>query len=129
MIKEIAEERTVILSTHILSEVQVTCDYIRMIEEGQLVFAGTVDDFDNYIVPDTLIVSLVNAPAPEELKALDGVLGVEELGGKNYRVRFTDATEVTERIVETSVARGWRLTGIQVEKSSMDSVFAELSKK
>lgn len=129
LIKEIAEERTVILSTHILSEVQATCDYIRMIEEGQLVFAGTVDDFDNYIVPDTLIVSLVNAPAPEELKALDGVLSVEELGGKNYRVRFADATEVTERIVETSVARGWRLTGIQVEKSSMDSVFAELSKK
>lgn len=129
LIKEIAEERTVILSTHILSEVQATCDYIRMIEEGQLVFAGTVDDFDNYIVPDTLIVTLVNAPAPEELKAIEGVLAVEELGGKNYRVRFADATDVTERIVETSVARGWRLTGIQVEKSSMDAIFAELSKK
>lgn len=129
LIKEIAEERTIILSTHILSEVQATCDYIRMIEEGQLVFAGTVDDFDNYIVPDTLIVTLINAPAPEELKAIEGVIAVEELGGKNYRVRFADATDVTERIVETSVAREWRLTGIQVEKSSMDAIFAELSKK
>ena len=100
-----------------------------MIEEGQLVFAGTVDDFDNYIVPDTLIVTLINAPAPEELKAIEGVIAVEELGGKNYRVRFADATDVTERIVETSVAREWRLTGIQVEKSSMDAIFAELSKK
>ena len=129
LIKEIAEERTIILSTHILSEVQATCDYIRMIEEGQLVFAGTVDDFDNYIVPDTLVVSLVNTPAAEELKAIEGVLGVEELGGKNYRVRFDDATGVTERIVETSVAKGWRLSGIQVEKNSMDSIFAVLSKK
>lgn len=129
LIKEIAEERTIILSTHILSEVQATCDYIRMIEEGQLVFAGTVDDFDNYIVPDTLVVTLINAPAPEELKAIEGVIAVEELGGKNYRVRFADATDVTERIVETSVAREWRLTGIQVEKSSMDAIFAELSKK
>ena len=129
LIKEIAEERTIILSTHILSEVQATCDYIRMIEEGQLVFAGTVDDFDNYIVPDTLVVSLINTPAAEELKAIEGVLGVEELGGKNYRVRFDDATEVTERIVETSVAKGWRLSGIQVEKNSMDSIFAVLSKK
>lgn len=120
LIKEIAEERTIILSTHILSEVQATCDYIRMIEEGQLVFAGTVDDFDNYIVPDTLVVSLINTPAAEELKAIEGVLGVEELGGKNYRVRFDDATGVTERIVETSVAKGWRLSGIQVEKNSMD---------
>ena len=129
LIKEIAEERTIILSTHILSEVQATCDYIRMIEEGQLVFAGTVDDFDNYIVPDTLVVSLINTPAAEELKAIEGVLGVEELGGKNYRVRFDDATGVTERIVETSVAKGWRLSGIQVEKNSMDSIFAVLSKK
>ena len=129
LIKEIAEERTIILSTHILSEVQATCDYIRMIEEGQLVFAGTVDDFDNYIVPDTLVVSLINTPAAEELKAIEGVLGVEELGGKNYRVRFDNATGVTERIVETSVAKGWRLSGIQVEKNSMDSIFAVLSKK
>ena len=129
LIKEIAEERTIILSTHILSDVQATCDYIRMIEEGQLVFAGTVDDFDNYIVPDTLVVSLINTPAAEELKAIEGVLGVEELGGKNYRVRFDDATGVTERIVETSVAKGWRLSGIQVEKNSMDSIFAVLSKK
>ena len=129
LIKEIAEERTIILSTHILSEVQATWDYIRMIEEGQLVFAGTVDDFDNYIVPDTLVVSLINTPAAEELKAIEGVLGVEELGGKNYRVRFDDATGVTERIVETSVAKGWRLSGIQVEKNSMDSIFAVLSKK
>ena len=49
LIQEIAEERTVILSTHILSEVQATCDYIRMIEQGKLVFAGTVNEFDNYI--------------------------------------------------------------------------------
>lgn len=38
LIKEIAEERTVILSTHILTEVQATCDYIRMIEQGSMVF-------------------------------------------------------------------------------------------
>lgn len=38
LIREIAVDRTVILSTHILSEVQATCDYIRMIEEGQVVF-------------------------------------------------------------------------------------------
>ena len=45
LIKEIAEERTVILSTHMLTEVQAICDHIRMIEEGHLVFSGTVDEF------------------------------------------------------------------------------------
>ena len=47
LIKDIAQERTIILSTHILTEVQATCDNIMMIEQGKLVFMGTVDEFDN----------------------------------------------------------------------------------
>lgn len=129
LIKEIAEDRTVVLSTHILPEVQATCDYIRMIEQGRLVFAGTVDEFDNYIIPNTLVVSMVAMPSAEELCGIQGVLGVEELGGTKYRLQFSDVQEVTERIVEMSVARGWRLTEIYLEKSSLDTIFAELSKK
>jgi ABC-2 type transport system ATP-binding protein len=129
LVKEIAEERTVILSTHILSEVQATCDYIRMIEQGRVVFAGTVDEFDNYIVPNTLIVSLNAMPPAAELQSIPGVVGVEELGGPKYRLKFADGQDVKERIVETSVTRGWRLTEIFAEKSSLDAIFAELSKK
>ena len=129
LVKEIAEERTVILSTHILSEVQATCDYIRMIEQGRVVFTGTVDDFDNYIVPNTLIVSMIAMPPATELRTIPGVVGVEELGGTKYRLKFSDAQDVKERVIEMSVARGWRLTDIFSEKSSLDAVFAELSKK
>ena len=129
LVKEIAEERTIILSTHILSEVQATCDYIRMIEQGRVVFAGTVDEFDNYIVPNTLIVSMISMPPAGELRMIPGVTGVEELGGTKYRLKFADAQDVKERVIETSVARGWRLTEIFAEKSSLDVIFAELSKK
>ena len=129
LIKEIAEERTVILSTHILSEVQATCDYIRMIEEGQVVFAGTVDEFDNYIVPNTLFVSLIAAPPVEMIRKIPGVVAVEELGGSKFRIQFSDALEATERLVEASVTKGWRLVEIRQEKSSLDEIFAELSKK
>ncbi|MBO9635133.1 MAG: ABC transporter ATP-binding protein [Chitinophagaceae bacterium] len=129
LVKEIAEDRTVILSTHILSEVQATCDYIRMIEQGRMVFAGTVEDFDNYIVPNTLVVSLSAMPPVEELMTIPGISGVESLGGPKYRLKFIDGPDVKERLVETSVARGWRLTEIFAEKSSLDAIFAELSKK
>ena len=129
LIKEIAHDCTVVLSTHILSEVQATCDYIRMIEQGSLVFAGSVDEFDNYIIPNTIMVNLVAMPPVEELQSLPGVLRVEELGGMKYRLQFSDAQEVMERVVETSVARGWRLTEINLERSSLDTIFAELSNK
>lgn len=129
LIREIAVDRTVILSTHILSEVQATCDYIRMIEEGQVVFSGTVDEFDNYIVPNTLFVSLIAAPPAEMIGEIPGVVAVKELGGSKFRVQFSDAQEATERLVEASVTKGWRLVEIRQEKSSLDEIFAELSKK
>ena len=129
LIKAIAEECTVVLSTHILSEVQATCNYIRMIGQGTLVFSGTVDEFDNYILPNTVFATLVAAPPIEELKQLPRVVGVDELGGSNYRLRFSDSPqEMIERVVQTSVAKDWRLTEVRLEKSSLDDIFAELSK-
>ena len=129
LIKAIAEECTVVLSTHILSEVQATCNYIRMIGQGTLVFSVTVDEFDNYILPNTVFATLVAAPPIEELKQLPGVVGVDELGGSNYRLRFSDSPqEMIERVVQTSVAKDWRLTEVRLEKSSLDDIFAELSK-
>ena len=129
LIKAIAEECTVVLSTHILSEVQATCNYIRMIGQGTLVFSGTVDEFDNYILPNTVFATLVAAPPIEELKQLPGVVDVDEVGGSNYRLRFSDSPqEMIERVVQTSVAKDWRLTEVRLEKSSLDDIFAELSK-
>ena len=129
LIKKIAEDRTVILSTHILPEVQAVCDHIFMIENGQLIFSGTVRDFDNYIIPNTIFVSLRENPGEAELKELEGVLDVSYLGGIHYRLKYNDAVDVIDRVVEASVRKGWHLTEIRQEKSSLDSIFAELSKK
>ena len=129
LVKEIAEERTVVLSTHILSEVQATCKYIRMIEQGSLVFSGTVEEFDNYITPSFVCVSLITRPPVEELQVIPGVLQVEELGGTRFRLHFANAQEMMEKVVEISMMRDWRLNEIYLEKSSLDTIFAKLSKK
>ena len=129
LIRDIAKDRTVILSTHILTEVQAVCDHILMIEEGKLVFMGTVDEFDNYIIPNSLYVSMIDPPVADELAKIEGVLGVEELGNRNFRIRFTEAQEVIDQIVKLSAVNDWRLSEVRVEKSSLDNIFAELSKK
>ena len=61
--------------------------------------------------------------------AEQGGLGVEELGNRNFRIRFTEAQEVIDQIVKLSAANDWRLSEVRVEKSSLDNIFAELSKK
>ncbi|WP_065217825.1 MULTISPECIES: ABC transporter ATP-binding protein [Butyricimonas] len=129
LVKEIAEERTVMLSTHMLSEVQALCNDIRMIEQGHVVFAGTVDDFNNYITPNSAVATLMAMPTRVELLKLPGVIRVEELGGPRYRLFFERSSDAMEQIVETCVNRGWRLTEINLEKSSLNDIFAELSKK
>ena len=113
----------------ILTEVQAVCDHILMIEEGKLVFMGTVDEFDNYIIPNSLYVSMIDPPVADELAKIEGVLGVDELGNRNFRIRFTEAQEVIDQIVKLSAANDWRLSEVRVEKSSLDNIFAELSKK
>ena len=100
-----------------------------MIEQGSVVFSGTIDEFDNYIEPNSLLVSLVARPSVEELKSIPGISSAEALEGSYYRLYFRDKSEIAERVVETSVAKGWRLDEINVERSSMNTVFAELSKK
>lgn len=129
LIKEIAKEHAVLLSTHILSEVQATCDNIRMIEHGHTVFAGSLDEFNNYAVPDTLTVTFANAPSVESLAAIEGVLNVEQSGPGMFRIRFKGDDSIAERIVARSVAEGWRLKEIALERSSLDVIFAQLSGK
>lgn len=129
LIKEIARERTVILSTHMLTEVQAMCDWIYMVEQGQVVFHGTVEEFDGYIAPNSLVLGLDNPPSREEILSLEGITEVEELSHGRFRVRYNDAGQAMDMLVRASVDKDWHLKEIGVEKNSLDSVFAELSKK
>jgi ABC-2 type transport system ATP-binding protein len=129
LIKEIAEERSVIFSSHILSEIQATCKDVKMVEDGRMVFSDTMEAFNNYIEPNSMLVSMDSPPSDEELHAIPGITGVELLNGKNIRLKFNRTPDISERVIEKSVEKGWRLTEISLEKSSLDEIFAQLSKK
>ncbi|MDD7885094.1 ABC transporter ATP-binding protein [Flavivirga sp. 57AJ16] len=130
LIKEIAEDRAVLLSTHMLTEVQAICDYIYMIEHGKMVFSGKIEDFDSYLTPNTIFARLLEMPSVESLKQnLEGLEHVEEMGGPNYRLTFNNLNGATERIVISSVKNNWRLDEVRAEKNSMNDVFSALSKK
>ena len=127
LIKEIGEERSVILSTHILSEVQATCDRIIMIEHGEVVFADSMQAFNNYIEPNSLVIIMENPPAVAALESLDYIDAVEPMRDNQYRLTFQEGAQVTQRLIQLSMEKGWGLTEIYLEKSSLDGVFAQLS--
>lgn len=127
LIKEIAEERSVMLSTHILSEVQATCRNIKMIENGQMIFSGSIDEFDNYIQPNSLLVELDTPPMECDL-LLPGISKVETLSERRFRLRYDGDQDTAKRVAEICVTRGWGLIELVVERSSLDAIFAQLSK-
>lgn len=129
LIKQIAEERTVILSTHILQEVQVMCQSVWMINNGILAFSGTMEEFDNQLAPSSLIVSMVNPPSVHELMTLEGVHKVEPVTATKFRIHYTDAQQVTDLLIARSTALQWRISELTLEKTSLESIFSIISGK
>lgn len=129
LIREIGEERAVIFSTHILSEVQAICKEVKMIESGQMVFADTMEAFNNYVLPDTMLVAMDNPPSADELSGLPGITGVEFINDRSIRLRFAADKDVPKQVITAAVERGWELTELIQERTSLDEVFAQLSNK
>lgn len=128
LIKEIASDRAVILSTHILTEVQYLCKDIVMIESGRIVFADTMEAFDNYIAPHSMMVIMENAPTADVLMGIEGIMRVEFLTEKQIRIYFNGDRNISETVVLESAKQGWRLRELNMEKNSLDETFAQLSR-
>ncbi len=129
LIRDIAKHHAVLLSTHILSEVQAICDNIYMIESGKLVFSGTMEEFDNYVAPESFIVEFVNSPSKEVLENLTENNGIEALEDGSYRIFLKDDISITEKYIQESVKQNWNLKSIYVERASLSEIFAQLSGK
>ncbi|MBR1464356.1 MAG: ABC transporter ATP-binding protein [Prevotella sp.] len=129
LINEIAQDRAVLVSTHILQEVQATCEHIFMIERGNMVFHGTLEEFDNQVQPDSLLVETGHPVDMEQLKALPGQKLITRQGDCRYRISYTDKETLCRAIVEMSLALNWDLKELTPERQSLDVVFAKLSGK
>ena len=129
LIKDIAIDRTVMLATHILSEVQATCSSIKMIEHGRVVFSGSTEDFDNYIEPNTLYLEFELPPTMDELLKLSGVKRGEVIDNHAIRLWYDGERDTIKQIMREATSRGWDMIELRREKSSMEAVFAKLSGK
>jgi ABC-2 type transport system ATP-binding protein len=129
LIKEIAVEHAVIFSSHVLSEVQMLCKEIKMIADGKIVFSDTMDAFNNYVEPHSVLMQMENPPSAAELLKIPGVDKVEFITERQARVYFTGDRKITERLIGASVHNGWRLSEISLDKTALDEIFKQLSTK
>jgi ABC-2 type transport system ATP-binding protein len=100
-----------------------------MIEGGRIVFSDTMDAFNNYVAPHSVLAFMEAPPAVEELLKIEGVVNADFLTERQVRLYFSGERTVAEKIIAASIQGGWRLQEINLEKSSLDEIFAELSNK
>lgn len=128
LIKELGGEHSVILSTHILPEVEMVCDHVQIIHLGKLVFSGGIDVLKQQRRGNKLMLGLTNPPASEALLAIEGVVAVEPVSEGLLRVSYSEGqSSPAEAIVQAAVSNGWGLHQISPDQTSLEDVFVQLT--
>src|SRR5690348_11937395 len=108
LIRELGRDHGVILSTHILPEVQMTCNRVQIMHQGKLVYSDTLSRLSDRMRAGSLVAVFGRAPDAAALQGVAGVTTVETLEPGRLRVHFA-ADNPAEQIVRLSVERNWRL--------------------
>lgn len=127
LIRELGSDHSVIISTHILPEVEMVCDHVQIIDQGKLVFNGPIEVLKRQRLGNKLLVGLRNMPEASALLKVAGVVDVEMVTSNLVRVRFDDDAAVADALVNTAVEKQWGLFQIAPDQTSLEDVFVQLT--
>jgi len=130
LITELGRDHTVLLSTHILPEVEQVCERVFIIDRGRIVADGTPDALRTKLVGNpTLAVELKGAgeSAGEALLALPGIVSVDQPDGGRYLLEHGADTDPREAVFRLAVERGWVLMAMTPHRATLEDVFVRLT--
>jgi ABC-2 type transport system ATP-binding protein len=130
LIKSLAGDHTVILSTHILPEVSMVCQRVLIINEGAIVAEDTPDRLKQNLQNTDHIHVEVRRPAPEvvgRLQQIPGVQTVQDVGSGAYEVECTTGSDHREEVAATVIQGGWGLLELRQVSMSLEDIFLRLT--
>ncbi|MGD2270826.1 MAG: ATP-binding cassette domain-containing protein [Desulfobacterales bacterium] len=137
IIKRIGKEKTIILSTHILSEAEATCDRIVIINRGKIVADGSTESLKQSVSAKTLVsISLRNTDfqaVKENLSTIDGVAEVVKIAESDatlqVRLSIEAEKDLREKIYRKIKATDWILLEFHQEAQTLEAIFRQLTKE
>jgi ABC-2 type transport system ATP-binding protein len=126
LIRELRDRHSVILSTHILPEVEAVCDRVNILHRGAIVYSDTIEALSRFRGGQALQVGFRNAPAMEAIKAIPGVADAQSVDGF-VRVLPQDGQDPIDAIVHAAVERNWGLRYLAPEAASLEDVFVQIT--
>src|SRR5204863_321878 len=136
LIKELAGSHTVVLSTHILPEVEQTCHRVVIIDGGKIAAVGTPDSLRSQARGDEQVVVEVDGPQADvlsRLKATPAVADVRVVSSENGRSRYEiegeTRVDIRRDVARAIVEGGWGLLELRATSMSLEDVFIKLTTK
>ena len=132
LIRDLRKDHTILLSTHILPEVEVLCDRVLIIDRGRIVASGTPETLRHEMsqTPSVTVVLKGEVPGADTvLRALPGVSRVARIGaGGETRVTLAGeaGSDLREPVFQEVLARGWTLLELTPRQASLEDVFVRL---
>jgi len=136
LIKQVGKEKTVMLSTHILSEVEATCDRVVIISSGEIVADGTPDTLRTDMAGKSVIHLELKGTVPDAVDVFQSIKGVENVqmasrqNGESTKldINILKGYDLREDVFKASVDRGWTIFEMHQDKTNLEDVFRQLTK-
>jgi ABC-2 type transport system ATP-binding protein len=126
LIKEIGKNKTVILSSHIMQEVEAMCDRVIIINRGKIVADDKIEKLQQSFSKEYLIsVQFKNSPTIESIKAIDKSIKVT---ATKDGFTITAKEDIRENIAQKAAENNWLILSMNLEESSLEQVFQSLTK-
>lgn len=141
LIKSLGEKHTVILSSHILPEIQAVCDRVVVIAQGKLVADDTTANLSKNMSEDKRYTVLVEGPEDEVAKILRGVSGMhevvqlgkrEEINGSSvfeYTIEAEESVDVRREVFKRLAERSFPILGLRSSEMTLEEIFLKLTKE
>ena len=127
LIKTIGKEKTIMLSTHIMQEVEAICDRVIIINKGKIVANNNQQSLDSSPEVQTIYIEFEGAVSSQLLSKIPGVTTVKALGN-GWLIEGVTDQDLRKNVSKKAQKAGWLIMTLKLEKKSLETVFKELTK-
>lgn len=135
LIKRLGKKHTVILSSHILSEIQAVCDHVIIINKGKLAADDTTENLTKNISTDSRLIARIDGNRDEILKVIKSIPGVisvladmeREQGVFDYEIEVKEDADIRRELFKRIVARNWVILGLKSTEMSLEDIFLKIT--
>jgi len=130
LISSLGKEKTVMLSTHLMQEVEAICDRIIIIKQGKIVADDKVGEIHTRLEENkqTILVEFDRPLKQEALEQIEGVNQVKKIDENNWLIESSDKEDIRQNIFNYAVKNNFIVLSMQKKEKSVEEVFQDLTK-